>query len=116
MHAQMHAVRHNSHAEDQKCKNISIQVYVDDCFGLITADKNKNEDKKIALFLDKMENYYLSNQLVINIDKTVAMIISDKKETKAKEIMTNGGLLSNSEKVKILGTIRNYFQCKSNLD
>ena len=44
MHAQMHAVRHNSHAEDQKCKNISMQVYVDDCFGLITADKNKNED------------------------------------------------------------------------
>ena len=54
-----------------------------------------------------MNNYYVNNQLQINVVKTMVMIITNDKEVLNKSINVNGNKIENKSKIKILGTTIN---------
>ena len=67
-------------------------------------EDNNNLWDKIRDYIVQMEQYYTNNQLIINVKKTIVMIISNNKELKQKEITINGNTIRNNNEITILGT------------
>ena len=104
MYAQTHKIKHQDHAEYINCKNTEVNVYVDDTYGIVITNKNENIWNKIVQFIMMMESYYISNKLVINVDKTTVTLISNKEENKKKTIKIQKNIIKHTDKIKILGT------------
>ena len=68
MHQQSHILKHKSHREYLECKNPSINVYVDDCFGIIKTE-NRNIWKLIDKYIRRLNDYYINNKLQMNVKK-----------------------------------------------
>ena len=77
-------------------------TYVDDCFSVITSNKNKLWNK-IEDYIKKMNNYYLNNRLQMNIKKTLVMIISNMKEEHEEQLIIYGNVIKHNNMIKILG-------------
>ena len=77
----------------EKCKNINIFTYVDDCYGLIESYR-KNLEVKINNFIQKMNKYY-NNRLQNNLEKNKFMIISKSNEIKQIKLKLDGKIIDN---------------------
>ena len=54
-----------------------------------------------------MTEYYNSNKLCVNIDKTKVMIINGNNEVMNKKIKINNQVIENNKTLKVLGTTFN---------
>ena len=94
---------HNSHYEYFKCKNPFLVSYIDDLFAVIEGDDN-NIWIKIKEYITTMKDYYTSNKLKINIDKSQIMLSGNRNKIKGS-INIDGKTITNKSSMKILGTI-----------
>lgn len=101
---QTHKVLHSNHSEYTKCKNTGITTYVDDCYAIIVENEN-DIWKDIKVYINKMNSYYINNQLQNNIKKTLVMIVSNDKEKLKGVIEINDNKIENKEEITILGTV-----------
>ena len=51
---QMHSIRHTNNTEYYRCNNPHIETFVDDCFGILHADKKEDLTKLIIEFITKL--------------------------------------------------------------
>ena len=78
-HHQSHCYKHNTHKEYIHCQNTEINIYVDDVYGIVVENKDRKIPdlwKDIDEFIRKMELYYNSNGLSINVSKTQMVVYS----------------------------------------
>ena len=94
---------HNSHYKYFKCKNPFLVSYIDDLFAVIEGDDN-NIWIKIKEYITTMKDYYTSNKLKINIDKSQIMLSGNRNKIKGS-INIDGKTITNKSSMKILGTI-----------
>ena len=106
MHHQTHAIAHTNHKEYNMCRNTHINTFVDDCYAILKADKNKIWNK-IEKYILLMNQYYTNKRLQNNIKKTNVMIITDDKNIEKQNLKFQGLTLENKTEIKILGTIFN---------
>ena len=92
---QTHPLKHENHTEYKECKNMDANVYVDDIFGILESEKEDIWDK-IEFFINKMSTYLKNNLLVINIDKTGVMLITEDKELLKSERIIENQILKTS--------------------
>ena len=67
MHGQSHPVKHKNHTEYIEYKNPEMNIYVDDTYGIVTCSNKEDIWTKIKEFIINMEEYYISNKLVIKM-------------------------------------------------
>ena len=70
-----HESSHSNHQED-KCKNPSLQTYVDDIMCTILRITNKPLQSSIVETINTIETYMNSNKLSLNRDKTQLMVLN----------------------------------------
>ena len=85
------------------CESPFSVCYIDDNFSIIEGNE-ANIWNKITSFIDNMKEYYHSNKLKININKTQIML-SGNKNKKRGNINIDNNLIYNKSTIKILGTI-----------
>ena len=73
IHCQSHAQRHVSHSEYMECNNDKVEVYIDDTYGIIEKHSLNIWDD-IKRFIQRMEDYFNNNLLVVNVKKTLIML------------------------------------------
>ena len=101
-----HDQNHGSHDEYYECNMTNIRVFVDDSYGIVKR-KTINIWNDIELFIKLVNQYYISNDLVMNIDKTSVMIISHDEVIKSQFITIDNNKIENRRTIKILGTVFN---------
>ena len=101
-----HKIKHKTHKLYYKCKNPLMNTYVDDCYTVIIT-KSNTIWKLVKEYIKKMNQYYIDNQLKMNVKKTMVMIITDKQEEKDNTIIVDGNIIKHEKKIKILGTMFN---------
>merc|ERR1712055_185261 len=86
LHQITHPINHNIFNEYYSCNNPKSIIYVDDVYSIIQT-KNNDIWSHIKKYLEQMQNYFNGNHLVINVDKTLVMIIrnSSKVDKKTKK-------------------------------
>ena len=99
-----HEVNHINHLEYFKCSKTFMCTYVDDCFSVISGNKN-NIWKQIKQYIDMVEKYYNANKLKLNTGKTQILIIGKNNSTVNGNLILEGNTVHNSRNMKILGTI-----------
>merc|ERR1712055_597362 len=87
IHKISHSQNHNKFNEYYSCKNPKNIVFVDDVYTIIQT-KNYDVWPHVKKFIQKMENYFDGNKLVINVNKTQVMIIKNQQK-KQKIIKKN---------------------------
>ena len=98
-----HQVLHNNHFEEFNCTKEFMITFIDDVFAVIEGDRN-DIWFKIEKYIRKMESYYISNKLKINVAKTQILISGPNNTTVMGGIILDNELIRNSRKIKILGT------------
>ena len=106
MHYQTHKKKHLSNSEYNNCKNIFINTYVDDCFGIVLT-RNRDLWERIDKYIKIMNMYYINNRLQINVIKTKVMIITDIREEIEDYITIDGNKIEHVKSIKVLGTTFN---------
>ena len=94
---------HSSHYEYFLCKQPFLVSYIDDLFAIVEGNKDNIWDN-VKDYMNMMKDYYTSNKLKINIDKTQIMLVGNKEKTNGN-IMVEDKLIENKPSMKILGTI-----------
>ena len=106
LHNQPHRVKHNNHLEYSRCNRTNMCVYIDDSYSIVReTGKGLWEDVRSQIKL--MENYFNSNELFVNVKKTVVMLITNSRELKNANIEIEGKIINHSRTMKILGSILN---------
>ena len=85
------------------CESLFSVCYIDDNFSIIEGNE-ANIWNKITSFIDNMKEYYHSNKLKININKTQIMLSGNKNKIRGN-INIDNNLIYNKSTIKILGTI-----------
>ena len=83
-----------------------MNCYVDDCYAIIFTKGNKIWTI-IEQYIRRMNQYYINNQLKMNMKKTMVMIFTNKLEEKEKYITIDGNIIKHDKKIKILGIMFN---------
>ena len=73
-----------------------MNTYVDDCYTVIIT-KSNTIWKLVKEYIKKMNQYYIDNQLKMNVKKTMVMIITDKQEEKDNTIIVDGNITRTSK-------------------
>ena len=92
---------------DQKTtKSPTTKTFVDNIFTIIQKEESKDLATSVRETMDKINKYTEANKLVLNQDKTLAMVISKNQSTKDNFTVILGGKeIRHQRTVKILGNI-----------
>ena len=93
---------HKDNFNEFKCKNVKIESYVGDAYGVVITEKNKIW-QKTSEYITKINKYYINNKLINNVGKTNVMIISNDEALKLQQIKMNDKIIKHSEVITILG-------------
>ena len=103
----MPSIFHNENhkpAESLDCKNTDLKTFVDDAYATVTKQPNKLLAQTVVETVDEIEDYMTKNKLVLNPDKSVAMLLTKDDVLRDNFVIRLGNKdIRHSKEVTILG-------------
>ena len=94
---------HGNQSEEFQCSNEFMTTFIDDVFTIIEGIREDTWNR-VDKYVKLMEQYYNSNVLKINVDKSQIMISAPNNTTVEGSLIIGNKLIQNTNKIKILGT------------
>ena len=67
------------------CSQPKMEIYVNDAYSSVSGQDNTIW-KNVSQYVHKLNEYYINNKLINNLQKTKIMLISNNEKTKAETI------------------------------
>ena len=81
---------HENIIEYRQCKAPTASTYVDDIYSIIIKKPEETLWNSASNNITQLNNYYINNRLVNNVDKTMIMLITRNLETKNQTLHIMG--------------------------